>query len=415
MYKNIGVIKIFFIVFSMFLTPLLIKSETMIKSLKVYSYDDQTSLPVIDGSPGSLTIECDVKSSYEPMFNIIFKFCDRNWKPYENIFLINNGYNTVYQHQLFFKSLPPQVKEADFHLKESFPNDKCNIDFPFSGKWKFFITESNDTSIVYAEGKFILINNAFDIFPKIKNETLEKVFYPTDLGRIFKISVDFNLPGDFYPDYVQGIEIIENHKVEYPYYVDKTHNNNYHAFYWDGNRKFSFMTREIKPGNSYRQTDLRNTTINMPKQVNAQFSGIDDTRFYTQPKDDLKGGSIIPEFSKEFATYLDVKFWLRLPPEVNANEIFVVGAFNNWQVLPEYEMEYKDGYFVKTVQLKRGIYDYQYVTADMSSGKISDIDWYVLEGNNWDVKKDYNIFLWYSDPDKGGYDRIIAYKQITSE
>jgi hypothetical protein len=78
-------------------------------------------------------------------------------------------------------------------------------------------------------------------------------------------------------------------------------------------------------------------------------------------------------------------------------------------------MEYQNGFYLKTVQLKRGIYDYQYVTADLNYGKIRDIDWYVLEGNNWDVKKDYYIFLWYSDPDKGGYDRIIAYKQITSK
>jgi hypothetical protein len=415
MFNNERVFQAFLFVLGLVLIPYILKAETEIKSLRVYSYDNQISMPFISGDPESLTIEFDVKSDYEPMFNIIFKFCDRNWNPYDNIFLMNNGYNTVYQHQLFFESLPPQVKEADYHLKESFPNDKCNIEFPFSGKWKFFITESNDTSKIYAEGKFIVINNMFDVFPKIKNETLEKIFYPTDLNKIFKISLDFELPGEFYPDYIQGIEIIENHKIEYPYYVDRIHNNDYHAFYWDGNRKFSFMTRDIKPGNSYRETDLRNTTINMSKQVNAQFKGIDDTRFYTHPKEDLKGGSIVPEFSEEFATYLDVKFWLRLPPEVNANNIFVVGAFNDWQVLPGYEMEYQNGFYVKTVQLKRGIYDYQYVTADLNYGKIRDIDWYVLEGNNWDVKKDYYIFLWYSDPDKGGYDRIIAYQPITSK
>jgi hypothetical protein len=403
-----------FIVFGFVLMPYVLKAQTEIKALKVYAYNDQILLPVIDGSSGSLTIEFDVKCNFEPMFNILFKFCDRNWKPCDNIFLTNNGFNTVYQNQLFFTSLPPQVKEADFHFRESFPNERCNIDFPFSGKWKFFITESNDTSKIYAEGKFIVINNTFEISPKIKNETLEKIVYPTDLNRIFKITLDFRLPDDFIPDYVYGIEIIENHKIDYPYFVDRKNNNDFHAFYWNGSRSFSFMTREIKPGNSYRQTDLRNTTLYMSENVNAQFNGIDDSRFYTIPGEDLKGGSIVPVYSNEFATYLNVKFWLRLPPEVNVNNIFVVGAFNNWKVSPQYEMEYENGFYVNTIQLKRGIYDYQYVTGDISYGKVDDIDWLVLEGNNWDVKKNYYIFLWYSDPDKGGFDRIIAYKQITS-
>ena len=402
------------IAFCLILIPYIINAQTEIKSLRVYSYENQTSMPIIYGDLGSLTIEFDVKCNYEPMFNIIFKFCDRNWNPYDNIFLTNSGYNTVYQNQLFFESMPPQVKEADFHLKESFPNDRCSIDFPFSGKWKFYITESNDTSKVYAEGKFIVIKNTFDIYPKIIDETLEKIVFPTDLNKIFKITLDFDLPDDYIPDYVNGVEIIENHKIDYPYFVDRKHNNDYHAFYWDGDKNFSFMTREIKPGNSYRETDLRNTTIDMAKNVNAQFTGIDDSRFYDEPREDLKGGSIVPKFSDEFATYLNVKFWLRVPSEVNVSNIFVVGAFNNWDVLPEDEMEYQNGYYVKTIQIKRGIYDYQYAMADVNQGKISNIDWLVLEGNTWEVKKNYYIFLWYSDPSNGGYDRIIANKQITS-
>jgi len=390
-------------------------ADPEIKSLKVYSYNDQTSIPIINGESGSLTIEFDIKNNSEPMFRILFKFCDRDWNPYDNIFLMNNGYNTVYPNQLFFKSLPAQIKEADFHFKQSFPNERASIDFPFSGKWKFFITDSDDESKVYAEGRFIVAKSEFEINPEIHNETLEKIFFPTDLNRVFKINIDIDLPDNFIPLYVQGIEIIENQKIDYPYFIDRNNNNDYHAFYWDGNRKMSFMSKEIKPGNSYRETDLRNTNKFTTKQVNAQFDGVETSSFFVSPKEDLKGGSIVPEYSEEFATYLDVNFMLRLTPDITSDRVFVVGAFNNWGVLPQYELRENDGLYTTTIQLKRGVYDYQYVTAELNNGKISNIDWNVLEGNTWDVQKNYNIILWYSDPDKGRYDRIISYKQITSK
>ncbi|MCX6149297.1 MAG: glycogen-binding domain-containing protein [Ignavibacteriales bacterium] len=413
MYKNKLILNLFLTSLFFILNLFSIEAQTEIKSLKVYAGSSQDSIPIIDGQKNSLTIEFDVKSVGEPMFNIIFKFCDRDWNPYNNLFLSNTGYNTVFQHQMFYEVLPPQIKEVDFHYKGSFPNDRSSVDFPFSGKWKFYVTESNDTSKVYAVGKFIVVNNLIEVSAKIKNETLEKIYFPTDLGRIFQLDLELNLPENYFPSNVQGIEIIENQKIEYPYYVDRKGNSDLRAYYWNGSNKFSFMSKEIRPGNSYRQVDLRNTTINMAKQVYAQFDGVETSRFFVSPGKDLHGGSLVAKYSDQFATYLDVTFRLRPPAEINS-KIFLVGSFNNWQVLPEYEMQNSGGLFTTTVQIKRGIYDYQYVTADLNDGKISNIDWYILEGNNWNTKNYYSIFLWYSEPDKGGYDRIIGYQQIMS-
>jgi len=74
----------------------------------------------------------------------------------------------------------------------------------------------------------------------------------------------------------------------------------------------------------------------------------------------------------------------------------------------------KDGLLSLIVQLKRGIYDYQYVTAEYKNDKISNIDWNILEGNFWETDNIYHIFLYYSNPDKGGFEEIIAYKKISS-
>ena len=64
------------------------------------------------------------------------------------------------------------------------------------------------------------------------------------------------------------------------------------------------------------------------------------------------------------------------------------------------------------MQLKRGVYDYQYVVVNGEYSDVTNQDWYVLEGNDWQTTNDYNIFLWYRDLEYGGYDRIIGYSKI---
>ena len=108
---------------------------------------------------------------------------------------------------------------------------------------------------------------------------------------------------------------------------------------------------------------------------------------------------------------MNVTFKIR-PPDNNLQSIFLVGAFNQWQILPDYQMKNIGGVYTKTISLKRGIYDYQYVAADIIRDKIENPDWLVLEGNFWETSNVYYIFLYYNDPNYGGYDRIIGFQKL---
>ena len=105
-----------------FLLPLSFSfsEDVIIKSLRVYSSNDETLLPVI--SEGSnITIEFDIESEFEPNLNIIFRFCDKDWNPTDNIFLTNLGKNTAYFLEL--KTLPTTVENAKYHFKDIFPGN----------------------------------------------------------------------------------------------------------------------------------------------------------------------------------------------------------------------------------------------------------------------------------------------------
>ncbi len=391
----------------------LLPQNVQVKSLKYYPREDQIGFPVIFSGGGKgdyLTVDFDIASEHIPDLDIVFRFCDMNWKPYDNIFLANFGKNTA--RNLNFETLPVTVTEAHYHSRDRFPN--ANVEFPFSGNWMFFITDAQDTSIVYGYGKFYVVYSEIAMHDTLKNEILEdNNYFPNELGKVFNITTNFYLNEKLFPAFVNNVTIIENRKLDYPVIIDRSFNTNTRQFYWDADRKFSFIARDIRPGNEYRQVDLRNINKFTSVNAKAQFDGLEYSRFFKEGPRDRNGGSVIDNFNNPNSTYLNVTFSIR-PPDKTYGDVFLVGAFNNWDLSPDYRMDYKDGIFSKTIQLKRGVYDYQYVVADYQNGQIKNPDWYILEGNSWGTTNEYNIFVYYNEPTYGGYDKIIGYSRIIS-
>lgn len=388
--------------------------DLSIKSLRVYS-SIETSFPVLthfEEDNQKLVIEFDVDSDVLPSLSIVFRYCDKNWRPYENIFLQNNGKNIEYD--LDFEILPFTCKNARYHYKGVFPNSNNFVEFPFSGKWMFYITDVQDTSRLYGTGKFYVVATDVQLDLNIKKEMLEdKTYSPLEIGRIVNITTRFDLPEELFPNFVDEVEIIQNRKILSPIVIDRIFNTNTRQYSWNADRKFSFTARDIYPGNEYRQTDFRDINKFNSDNINSQFTGFEMSRFYKFGKRDLNGGYLLTNFKNDFATYLNVNFRIK-PPEEFAGDVFLVGSFNNWVVSPDYKLEKNGEIYSKSLQLKRGVYDYQYVSGYLVDEKIKDENWIYLEGNFWETSNEYHVFLFYKDPNYGGYDRIIGFKKIIS-
>jgi len=382
-----------------------------VKSLNIYTTASKTSLPVVTAG-SRLVIEFDVQADFIPNMNIVFRFCDKGWIPAKNVFLLNNLNSTAYF--LDFEYLPSTVEDADYHFKGEYPNNKDDVRFPFSGKWRFYLTDTQDSSIVYATGKFLYVKQEVPLSVKVTQDELEdKTYWPVELGKVFNVTTNFNLPLEFHPSFVNKIEIIENRRIYNPVVVDRLSNTLFRKFEWDANRKFTFIARDIPAGNEFRQVDLRNHNLFSAKDVKAQIDGLEFTRFFIPPAHkDLNGGMLFADFKDTYSTYLNVTFSIR-PPDDVYGELFIVGAFSNWKLSLDNKMKKAAGISSITIPLKRGIYDYQYVAADVINGKIVNDDWLVLEGNTWVNKKEFDVFLYYNEPDLGGYERIIGYQRIT--
>jgi hypothetical protein len=377
----------------------------------VYSADDQTSFPVIDHSDRSkkeITIEFDLQANYMPYLNIIFKFCDSNWEPYDNAFLMNPLYNA--EKNIFFDKTPTTVYGASYHYTGTFPN--ANVQFPFSGKWKFYIVDSQNSDLVFGSGKFYVVNPSVDLYFSIGKEGLQgDMSQAAILQRSIALSTDFTLPDTLFSTNILKVEIIQNRKLDYPIVIDRIQTTPERYYEWNASNRFTFIARSVRPGNRYRQTDLRDYGKYGTGTVEAKFGDIETSDLFTKRQYDNFGGTLLVDYRNTHADYMNVVFRLRAPENVK-DPIFLVGSFSNWLVLPDYELYDDNGMMNLSVPLKRGVYDYSYVTGSYNGISIDNINWEILEGNFFETENEYNVFLYYQTQEKGGYEKIIGYTRI---
>lgn len=385
----------------------------VVKSLNAFERNNNTSFPVLTSNE-PLIIEFDVKSEFVPDLNIVFRYCDRYWKPTDNIFFQNNGQNIAYF--LDYISLPATVEDADYFFSNSFPDKQGYVSFPYSGKWRFYIVDSGDTSKVYADGKFFVVKPEVSIGVSLKREILDdKVYYPPDLGRTVWVTTKTLLSQDFFPQFVDEVEIVQNHLVDNPIRVNRNAPMDFNRlFEWNGDNRLTFIAKDVRPGNGYRQANLMDVNKFTTKNVRAQFEGFETSRFYLTPLPDLDGGKIIKSPKDPLSNYMNVLFSIKPTSDV-LGDVYLVGAFNNWELNSKYKMNFDGDLYSLTIPLKRGIYDYQYVVVNGDPKNPENQDWFALEGNNWETTNELNIFLYYRDPQYGGYDKIIGHYRIKTK
>ncbi len=387
-------------------------AEYVIKSLRAFPANNELGLPIIflrNNKASKIKIDFDVHSDRYPQLAIVFRFCDERWQPYNNGFLQNFGKDI--STDLKFDKLPVTVTQADYHFSGEYPN--AEVSFPFSGKWKYFVTSLYDTSRIFAEGYFFVIKSLLNINSKISKTTIENSSsINSERDRAFEIKTSFTLPDTLEPQRIRFVEIITNHNVFNPLLIKRTTAFN-RFFEWNGTNKFSFVIKDILPGNEYRTIDFRNSKRFHKGNIYDYFNFPRTSRFYEPGKADLNGAEILTPFNNNYADYYEVPFLLRTPANFN-KRVFLVGSFNNWQIDPSFEMKNNNGLFAKVIPLKRGRYDFQFVTTTDTSYYPSNTDWIELEGNFWQTTNDYYIFVHYYSPFNGGYDKIIGFSKIKS-
>ena len=112
------------------------------------------------------------------------------------------------------------------------------------------------------------------------------------------------------------------------------------------------------------------------------------------------------------ADYAWVNIFLRWPTPLTHEDLYVMGAINDWNLDERNLMhyDYQLGGYLCQLLLKQGYYNFMFVTADRDTGVVSTD---LTAGNHWDTFNLYRLYFYYYNANKG-YDELIGYTTITS-
>jgi len=200
-----------------------------------------------------------------------------------------------------------------------------------------------------------------------------------------------NMVMDLKPSFMRDIQ----HEIDYIYFDD---------------------TKMFSGGNEFRFFDLRslnypgqnvgyiNKTVK-PFEAYVQKDKSREDQPYTQYKDQ-DGNYTLSNYDYDdinFSNYVGVHFTLSSPHLTNG-EVYVIGAFNSWNLNADNKMKYDSAHeeYTSRVLLKQGYYDYQYLV------KSPTLPPYYFEGTHFETQNSYEIMVYYK-PFQPRAEQLIGY------
>lgn len=178
--------------------------------------------------------------------------------------------------------------------------------------------------------------------------------------------------------------------------------------FWGGNEFLNFDTKHIRNSSlnvaSVERKDLYHSYLytDEPRvdkvytynpDINGQFVVRTTERDVANEQDDLE------------ADYSMVHFSLDAFEPFENKDVFVYGAFNNYELSEENKMTYdaKQQIYKLTMPFKQGFYNYSYATLS----KDNTIDLNEIDGSFFQTENEYTVIVYYK-PFGGIYDRVIG-------
>ncbi len=398
-------------------------SSTMLRGLAVYGGHDEGNFPAVVrakvdedgrflGSSPVITIQFDILADTVPDLKIRFFHCNRDWVVDENLFVNDNNHNTSFY--LDYKTSPGGVKGYSYRFTNSFPDRDDAVRFEYSGNWIFTILDKRET--VLAAGRFFVVDEIRPTSVFVSNDYLTANSSP--YNQIHKVVVRVKLADEIDGARHTTVDMYQNRRVYAPFRIDTWDRDPYTFVEGHNTGERIFKISNIMPGNEYRVWDLSNVTRYPNAALVRNVNGADQMRLFWRTGADHNGEAVRNTFTGINSDYLEILFRLDMTSTdyrsvtSGGKEIFLAGEFNFWNPMKDDALVYYDterSYVVKKI-LRRGIYDYQYVTGtwDASRRQMINQNWLAIEGNDWRTTNTYTAFVYYNDLRFGGFDRIVG-------
>lgn len=386
-----------------------------IQTVLLYNSNMEIAPPIIAlNTDEQLTLRFDDFDGNIKTYNYSIIHCNADWTP-SNLMEIEylEGYfmGNIPIYEYSFNTLKPYI-----HYRVNFPDENTKIILP--GNYILLVYENGDKSLPALTKRFMVYDNKMSIRHEYKaTDDVEE--------RNYKQEIDFTIN--------TGNIVLNNGFSDLTVYQLQNYR-------WDNaltNFKPKFINgKELvynvdEPQTFYGLNEFRHISItNTAIKGNRIFSvGHDSTLFnamvYKDEKRNFKkyitNGDVNGRFKinrdntddeHTQADYIHVTFSLEFENPPITGDFYLFGGFTNWQIKPEYKLQYNEslGLFMRTALLKQGSYDYMYVYVD-EKGKKDDV---MVEGTHFSTENQYTILVYYRDI-KRGADLLYGFSDFNNQ
>jgi hypothetical protein len=376
-------------------------------NIKTISFvqNEQNAIPIFKLGEG-FQLQFDDLFGNEADYYYEITHCDYNWNPtdipkseylrgFDNQRISNytNSFNTLQIYSHYRLAIPNQFTQlliSGNYILKILNNNK---EFVFSRK--FILYEDIVTVPIQVKRARTVSNleSKHNLEFAIKSSTITFQNPSKNVKVILLQNGQFNdAITNITPQYTIGNDLIYKYDTQ--------------TQFWAGNEFLYFENKDIRAANN----NLARVDSNNEIYSSYLYTNNARTNYPYSVTQDINGNFVVKNInannSEVEADYAWAYFSLSAPTFRINKDIYINGMFNNYNLTPEYKMDYneKKGIYEKAVLIKQGFTNFQYTVAD-NKGIIDHEN--AIDGNFYQTENDYSIMVYYRE-NTDRYDRAIG-------
>lgn len=382
------------------------------------------TMPIIElGSSTRLVLTFDDIDGDVKDYTFTFVHCDANWQPSnlpEMEYLEGFPGERIRQFNFSFKTLWPYT-----HYTLPLPNQ--DLRWLVSGNYLLKIYDDTNKQLAITR-RFVVVDSKVSIRPEVlraaqvnKFRTHQEIDFVVEHPRL-------NIRN---PMQEVRATIIQNGRWDNAIIGVEP------KFIRPNTLIFDYQDRVVFPGlREFRFLDLRSLRLVSFNIASVQRT---DNGFVVQLKrdlprsrqayttfEDINGNFLLATTDQEdnnlSGEYLETYFALEAEEPFPGREVYIFGGFTEWQMKPEFRMEYdaEAKAYLGGALLKQGYYDYMYAATPAEwdkpkkGGGDPEADLAFIEGSSFEAENEYTIIMYYR-PYGSRFDQVVGVLSFSSE